>query len=664
MESLFDAMDVAVTISDEQGHFIIFNKAMERLSGYTHEEASSGDFLRKIHPKEEQYQRAMDDIDVITHDKGSIRSERYLYAKDGAVRHVVITSARVEQEGKKTYFTIYHDVSEARNRESQLMTLIETIPDLVYLKDGKMRNRIVNKAFLDTMGLTREQVYGKTDREIFPPGLADHCETSDAQAIAAKGPLLFVEEQGDDAPVFETIKAPVLGEDGSVQGIIGVSRDITERRHIERSLRRQLDLQRAVADISSSYLHIANFTQATQNALGLLGEMTGVSRTYIFEDVDGGGATKNTYEWCNDGIEPQKENLQHVPYELIPSWRTMLKEEGMIRAESLEGLPEDILAILEPQNIKSIIIFPIIVNDRFNGFMGFDECREHRQWNDWEVLLLQTASRIIASAYERWHDSKEQQKTLRCLEVALKHERQAEKMKTQFLSITSHELRTPLTPMQSELELILRKVYGQVSDKQRDSLEIILRNTKRLNRLIGDILDISKLESGNMQFFMDTADLYQAIKDAMSTLRPMAVDQGVTLTYDGKESFKPIVMDAQRIVQVITNLVKNAVKFAPEGSTVIIKAVEGKRFVQISVADQGIGIAQKDIKRIFAPFVQVDSELNRKFNGSGLGLAICKRIVVAHGGDIKVDSKEGEGSTFTFTIPYTGNKKTKMPSLI
>jgi signal transduction histidine kinase len=249
------------------------------------------------------------------------------------------------------------------------------------------------------------------------------------------------------------------------------------------------------------------------------------------------------------------------------------------------------------------------------------------------------------------------------LREAITKQKEAEKAKTEFLTVTSHELKTPLTPMKAQLQMYLDGYFGSVNAKQKDSLEMILSNTTRLHNLISEILDISKLESNNMKFIMQKNDMLKSIDSAIQVMRPKADEKKISLTFASEKNLPIFVFDSERITQVVVNLVSNAIKFTPEKGKVQIVIKKEKDKVQVKVIDTGIGIKKKDIATLFKPFKQVDSSMYRNFEGSGLGLAICKGIIRHHSGKFAVESIPGKGSIFSFTIPY-GLKEEKSESRI
>jgi len=222
-----------------------------------------------------------------------------------------------------------------------------------------------------------------------------------------------------------------------------------------------------------------------------------------------------------------------------------------------------------------------------------------------------------------------------------------DKLKTEFMNIAAHELKTPLVPMVGYLHLIDK---SKLDSEDRENLEIAIRNTQRLQRLVGDILDIAKLESKVMKFNMEDVQLGRAIKDAISSAAPFAKEKKIYLKSEAPEKLPIIKGDFMRLSQVLTNLLNNAIKFTDKGG-ITVRARKSGGDVVVEVSDTGIGMAKQEIPKLFAKFYQADSSAKRKYGGTGLGLAICKEIVKAHRGNIWVESELGKGSTFAFKVP-------------
>lgn len=224
------------------------------------------------------------------------------------------------------------------------------------------------------------------------------------------------------------------------------------------------------------------------------------------------------------------------------------------------------------------------------------------------------------------------------------------KLKTNFTSMVSHELRTPLTAIKEGISIVLDGSAGPVNDEQKDFLGTAFRNVERLARLINDVLDFSKLRSGKMVMKMKDADVPLIIQEVVKANEPLASSKGLYLRTSTEGEIPRIKLDRDRIIQVIINLLSNASKFTEKGG-ITITACRKDEEVIVSVEDTGPGIKAADIPKLFAEFRQLEDAKTRKTGGTGLGLAICKQIVERHGGRIWVESEEGKGSAFRFSLP-------------
>ena len=228
----------------------------------------------------------------------------------------------------------------------------------------------------------------------------------------------------------------------------------------------------------------------------------------------------------------------------------------------------------------------------------------------------------------------------------------ANKSKSDFLANMSHELRTPLNAIIGFSELLKDEMIGQLLPKQKNYITDIFLSGKHLLSLLNDILDLSKIEAGKMTLDLEKTDIPLLFERSLSIVKERALIHNIKLNLDTKEDVRQIYVDTRKLKQVIYNLLSNAVKFTPDGGRIYVKVKRVSNLLEFSVADTGIGISKKNIIRLFQPFVQLESSLNRKHEGTGLGLSLVKRIVELHGGSVKVKSELGKGSCFTVRIPY------------
>ena len=251
----------------------------------------------------------------------------------------------------------------------------------------------------------------------------------------------------------------------------------------------------------------------------------------------------------------------------------------------------------------------------------------------------------------------------------------ASRMKSEFLSTMSHELRTPLNAIIGFSEALKDGLIGDLTDEQRGYISDILESGHHQLALINEILDLSKMEAGKMILHPEPVDMALLLSKCLTMVREKAAAQHTHLNLDIADGLSDIQADVHKVKQIVYNLLSNAVKFTPEGGDVTLRARRVSRaqvgqltgrwaglslpwrdnkileFIEISVTDSGIGIANKDFERLFTPFSQIDSSLTRKFEGTGLGLAIVRGLAELHGGTVAVESAEGQGTCFTVWLP-------------
>jgi signal transduction histidine kinase len=224
------------------------------------------------------------------------------------------------------------------------------------------------------------------------------------------------------------------------------------------------------------------------------------------------------------------------------------------------------------------------------------------------------------------------------------------RIKSEFLANMSHELRTPLTAVIGFSDILQEGIAGELEEKQLGYVEHINNSGRHLLGIINDILDLSKIEAGKME--LDCEDFYvsETIDETLKSMNLIARKKNIILNLTNNINNEIIFADKVKFQQILYNLLSNAIKFTPEDGKVFINLEKADNGIQVSVTDTGIGISAERQEEIFSPFTQVDASSKRRYGGTGLGLALVKKFVEMHNGKVWLESEEGEGSTFTFTI--------------
>ncbi|MBD1885533.1 PAS domain S-box protein [Microcoleus vaginatus] len=318
------------------------------------------------------------------------------------------------------------------------------------------------------------------------------------------------------------------------------------------------------------------------------------------------------------------------------------------------------------------------------GVLVVHACREQRVWQESEAQLLQQIANQLAIAIQQAslfkqlqqelteRQQAQQQLTERNQQLGVSNEElaRATRLKDEFLANMSHELRTPLNAILGMSEGLQEQVFGIVNEQQIKALQTIERSGSHLLELINDILDVAKIESGQMELDCTPVSVNHLCQSSLAFIKQQALQKRIQLEIKVPLNLPDLLIDERRMRQVLINLLNNAVKFTPNGGRITLEVSRQQRradpdsadspphflvkeTLRIAVIDTGIGIAPKHINKLFQPFIQIDGALNRQYTGTGLGLALVKRIVELHGGQVLLTSEVGVGSCFAIDLPCT-----------
>ena len=419
-----------------------------------------------------------------------------------------------------------------------------------------------------------------------------------------------------------------------------------------KALKQRFKIQEFLTEVSSELMMRASAEtdQALEEALGKLGKFTGADRAVIIVLSEENGCMDCTHEWCTEGIPSNKEKLQGLPLDTFPWWMEKVQRFEQIYISKLDSLPPFAIKerkLLETLQVKSAVALPMGEQGKFVGFVGLSWIKSTISFDKELIPNLQLAGNILFGALHRANAEKAHLKLLQT--------EAASKAKSSFLARMSHELRTPLNAIIGYSEMLAEDAEGAGLEAFESDLNKITGSGKFLLELINDILDLSKVEAGKMQLYLETFELGEVVEEVKTIMTPLVEKNNnrfevETLCQENKE----LTSDRIKLRQILFNLLSNSAKFTAEGTvtlTILEETGHAGNSVTFQVKDNGIGMSEEQLEKIFNPFDQAETSTSKDYGGTGLGLAITKSFVEMMGGEIEVESKEKWGSHFKVTLP-------------
>lgn len=526
-------------------------------------------------------------------------------------------SSSLEQLNQELENRVQERTAELQERKRFLQTVLDAFPLSVFWKDVNSVYLGCNRRFLQDAGLQfAHEVIGKTDYDlVWGETNAEAYRADDQAVIASKTAKLDIVEpllQANGQRIWiETNKIPLRNAEGEVLGVLGTYHDITARQEAEERLRQLSD--RLDLAVSSAHIGIWEWD---------------LKQDKLFWD-------RRMYELYNCLPEQQELNFKTWNNCLHPDDQEMARKlcEAASRGEA--NYDTEFRVVGPEHSIRFL---------KSNALLQWDKQGDPQ--------------RMIGLNYDITHQKEVELELLKTNQELAR----ATRLKDEFLANMSHELRTPLNAILGMTEGLKEGVFGDLSRRQIDSLDVVSRSGQHLLELINDVLDLAKIESGQVILNYGTVSIPSLVQSSISFVKQQATKKSICLDVEIAPDLPLLSLDGRRIRQVLVNLLANAVKFTPEQGQIRLvvsrlatpiddQDVQNGETLHVEISDTGIGIAPENLSQLFEPFIQIDSSLSREYEGTGLGLSLVKRIVELHGGEVNVSSEVGVGSCFTVDLP-------------
>ncbi len=609
---LESSLDPIITI-DHLGQIVDFNPAAEQTFGFPRDQAVGREMASLIMPEafRDQHRRGL--AHYLATGEGPLigkRIEVNALRADGTEFPIELAISAIHAEGEPLFTSYLRDLSE-RRRSEQVMRLrdrsLAAISQGLFITDPLRSDEpilYVNPAFTQISGYSAEEVMGRDVR--FLRGEETDPEALEALRAAYRaGRDCEIElklYRQDGTPFWAALAlSPVTDPSGRVTHFVGVLTDVTGRKEFEENLRQSEERFRSLIDATASIVWTTTANGELCGDQPRWAEFTGQTQ-----------AEYQNYGWL-DAIHPDDRRRTAAGWSaaveghrIYEGEQRVRRRDGEYRTMSARGVP-----VLNPDG--SI-----------------------REW---------------VGVHDDVTEAREAEEALR---VAKEAAEAASRSKSTFLANMSHELRTPLNAIIGYSEMLQEEAEDAGNSSTVSDLQKIHAAGRHLLGLINDILDLSKIEAGKMELYLETFDISEAVRGVADTVRPLVEKNGNTLTVTCPDGLGAIHADLTKTRQALLNLLSNASKFTHDGTIALEAAresVEGGEWIVFRIRDSGIGMTAEQLARLFRPFTQADASTTRKYGGTGLGLTITRRFCQMMGGDVAVESVSGEGSVFSVRLP-------------
>lgn len=536
---------------------------------------------------------------------------------------------------------LYQEAMNLDELQKRLAAVVESSDDAIISMTVEGVITTWNKAAELLYGYTPNEVLGKPVSILAPPGKKDDFPKYMKMLREGKRVEHFETQRrtksGDILEVSITV-SPIRDQVGKIIGVSKVARDITERKRAEA---KQKFLERV-----STVLNASIDYETTLKNLGelIVPYLADYCRIVVLDDDSSikdiiiNHVDQRQIPLVKELYMTYKDEQSAGVMTLIKSGKPELFTR--LSEEILSNTPIGILRLIKVLRLKSYMGVPILVRNKVVGAITFSLTREGRSYNKNDLLLAQEIARRASLALENAKLYAEAQNAI--------------SLRDEFISVASHELKTPITSLKIYTQVLMNQLSKQQNGFSVKPLIKMDEQINKLTNLINDLLNIAKVQTGKLEFNDEFFDLNELAKNTVEYVQPTVQNHKIVLRGQIK---KKVFGDKDRIGQVLTNLITNAIKYSPDSDKVIVQLRSEKDSAVICVQDFGIGIDEEHQKKIFERFYRVNNEKEKTFPGLGLGLYISYQIVKRHGGDMSVVSSKGKGSIFRFTLLYGYNRQ-------
>ena len=612
---------------DDRYRFVSVNKAFLQVTGLKTDQVV-GKYADEIIPASSQLQ-VFGNYKKAIQEKGPVIWEEVSEYPAGTKTAIVTVNAVYNENGIGTHLVgAVHDITERKKMEDAILkerdfsdAMLNSLPGALYFYDQTGKFLRWNRNLENVTGYSAEEISRMHPLDFFRGADKDYIAQRIQQVLTngeSDAEANLASKTGELIPYYFTGRR--LDIDGFPY-LIGMGIDITQRKQTEEEKIRLLhDLKERVKELTLLHATMELLQHDSGGTTELLQGITDlIPLAWQYPEIT---AARLIF----GGTETRTSNFSRTPWMQNARFSTS-SHHGLIEVAYLRESPPEAEGPFLAEERRLIDSLAEMLRLHFERKQAAEELRK---------LNLELEQRIAARTEE--------------LAAAMIRAQESDRLKSAFLASMSHELRTPLNSIIGFTGVILQGLAGPLNEEQTRQLNMTRDSARHLLALINDVLDLSKIEAGQLVILKRPFDMRQAIESVLRIVQPLAQKKNLQLGTSIGAGVSTVENDRRRVEQVLINLINNAIKFTERGE-VSIECQIRNGWLETSVRDHGIGIKPEDMDKLFKPFQQIDTGLARSHEGTGLGLCICKRLVTAMGGEITVESQWGVGSTFKFTLP-------------